>query len=461
MPLIKSNENEEKNDLKEFFKMIKELKEKLFKKLFQNSYIKKKEPNKSNKINNNIVKIVTLTIIIIVIIIIIATTLFIKLIYPNNCINIIDTNYSLQQYDEVSKYNSKLDMIKSYLNNNKEKYIDIQYKVKLSNSIVLCNNQEFEKALKELLDIELQDETIKNKINDCKYELGKIYIEKCKYDDSLRYLQEVQNKNDTPDLIDKIHYNLSLKYLEGKKYSNALEELSKIQNKEYENLKTTKQKIHYEYGKYFFSMNDYNGGISQLELAKDYEDANTLVNNAYIAKAEKLIKEEKLIEAKQIYDYIPSETEYNGIKASNRKNQLNKIANIINSTGKKYATKSYCESRNVWKYDGRWENWYIDTPDSSEYINTSLKLNDDGTFDLNGTVYFYAFNDFSSLQKYCNAKIISRTINIKNINSIPPTYNIDENTKLLYSKGVFSIKYSKKDDYSTNFYNLYNSSVTF
>lgn len=451
--------NEENNYLKKYYKRFREFKEKTLMKIYDKFHIEKngETDNKISKKRRSAI-ITSITIFIIIIILI---TAFIKIIIPNIYINSINNRYSLQQYDKVAEYNSKLNMIESYFNINYEKYKEIQYKVKLSNALILFENSQFTLALNELQEIQIKDETIKNKINDCKYELVKEYIENGNNDKAIEYLLEGVAGNDTADLLDKAYYNLSLQYLNNKEYSKALEEISKIENKEYENLQNTKQKIHYEYGKYFLSRDDYNGGISQLEQAKDYEDANTLVNNAYIEKAEKYIKDGKIQEAKNIYDYLPNEVEYNGIKVSDRKSQLNKIASIINSTGKKYATKSYCESRNVWKYDGRWENWYIDTPDSSEYIDTSLKLNDDGTFDLSGKVYFYAFNDFSSLQKYCNAKIISRTINIKNINSIPSTYDIDENTKLLYSKGIFSIKYSKRDDYSTNFYNLYNSSVTF
>lgn len=395
------------------------------------------------------------------IIVIIAITIFVIFIYPNICINQINDNYNSQQYNKVAKYEFKLNMLNRYLKDDEEKYRDLLYKVKLSNAIILYENAEFDKALNELLEIQSPDEIVNNKINDCKYQLGRKYLEEKQYDQALEFLQEVTNKEDINNLLDETYTNLALKYLEEEKYSQAIDEIEKVNNKDSENYKNIKKQIHYEYGKYSLNRNDYNGGIANLEQAKDYEDANTLINNAYIEQAEKYIEEGNLQEAKKIYDYLPEEIEYNGIKVSIRKNQLNKFVNLIPVTGKKYATKTYCESRNVWRYDGRWTNWHIDTPDSSEYIDTRLILNDDGTATLKGTAYFYAFNNFSSLAEYCNANIISRTIEIKNINSIPSTYTIDENTKLLYSNGTFTIKYSKRDDYSTSFYNMYISTVTY
>lgn len=272
---------------------------------------------------------------------------------------------------------------------------------------------------------------------------------------------KTQEDIDAPISDDKNHYNSALKFLGEKNYRQAMEEIKKVENKEYENFEQNKLQIYYEYGKHLLRQGDYNGGISTLESVLDYKDSNILVNNAYIELAEKHIKDGKLTEAKTIYDYLSPDLEYNGIKVSNRKSQLNKYIDLIKITGKKYATKSYCESRNVWKYDGRWTNWHNDTPDSSEYINTNLTLNNDGTVTLKGTAYFYVFNSFSSLRDYCKANIISKTFEIKNITSVPASYKIDENTQLLYSNGIFSIKYNKKDDYSTNFYNLYISTVTY
>jgi tetratricopeptide (TPR) repeat protein len=422
----------------------------------------KKERNKVE--NNDKTKkkylFIILVICIIVIITISAIACFILVIYPKRCIGIIENNYNLQQYYNVSKYDSKLDLIKKYLHDD-EKYNSVQYKVKISNAIKLFEEKQFLNALTELEAIKVPDKNVYNKINECKYEIGKEYIEKEEYEIALTYLEKVENKDDIDVLLDEIHCNLALKFLKEKEYVQAMEEIKKVNNKQNENFKEIKKQIHYEYGKYSLSIGNYNEGISYLEQAKDYKDANTLVNNAYIEQAEKYIKIGNLKEAKLIYDYLDEELEYNEIKVSTRKKQLNKIEGMIEATGKHYATKSYCESRNVWKYDGRWDSWYIDEADSSEYIDVSLKLNDDGTVTLHAKAYFKAFNNFSTLQEYCKANIFSRTIEIKNIEHIPSTYNIDEDTKLLFSNGKFKIEYKKKDDYSINFYNVYSTTVTY
>ena len=416
------------------------------------------EIKKISKIVKNkrlIISVVCLTIIIVLII------LFIKFMLPNIYIKNINHNYNLNNYDKVAEYNSKLDFIEKHFIDNNEEYKNIQYKVKYSLATMLFDNGQFEESLNELSSIEILDETIKNKINDCKYELGKKYLEEEQYDKAIEYLQEVSDKEDLNNLLDKAHYNLAIKYSENNEYDKAVKEIVKVKNKEYKDLKKTKKQLHYEYGMYCFNKKDYSGAISQLELASDYKDAKTYINNAYILQAEEYIDDNKFIEAKNIYDNIPVDADYNGVKASIRKKQLNKIKNILDNIGKKYATKTYCETRNVWKYDGRWDSWYIDRPSSEEYIETDIELNDNGTFTLDGKAYFYAYDDFSSLADYCTPKLVSKTFRIKNINTIPSSYSIDTDTNLLYSKGKFSINYKKKDNYSINFYNVYSTTITY
>lgn len=304
---------------------------------------------------------------------------------------------------------------------------------------------------------------VRTKINDCNYELTKKYINEKQYFEAIQYANQVTDKNDISQLKNDIYYNIALQYLDAKQYSDAVVAINQVTSNAYENLQETKNKIHYEYGKSCLANQDYSTGIQQLKLVQEYYEEldDTFFNNIYFQQAEYHLSHNNLKDAKSIYDTLPTTFEYNGLKVSDRKKLLNKFASIINATGTNYATKSYCESRNVWKYDGRWKNWYLKEVSSSEYIETSLTLNKDETVTLNGTVYFYAYDDFSTLAEYCNPKIVSKKFKIENISSPQLTYEIDEYTKLLFSNGKFSISYSKKDDYSTNFYNLYNSSVTY
>lgn len=371
-----------------------------------------------------------LTIIIVIILLIIITALgigFGGFISPQNCISDINDNYNSQRYDEVIKYKSSLGSIRDYLKNDDE-YKNVEIKLKISEAIIEIKNKNFKKALDSIQDVKTSDETINNRIN---------------------------------ELLDDIHYNLAIEYLENKDYKQAKEEINNVKNNNYEKLNETKKNIYYEYAKQCFNQKKYLEVINSLENIGDYKESKEYINKSYVEEAEKCIDNGNFEEAVSIYNYLPDNFNYNGIKVSTRKKQLKDIKNVIKVIGKKEATKSYCETRNVWKYDGRWNSWYTDTPSPLEYIDLDLELNDNGTFNLYGKVYFNAYDDFSTLREYCTAKIVSRYIEINNIKEIPTTYKIDQYTKLLYSNGKFKIEYSEKDDYSVNFYNLYKSTVTY
>ena len=171
-------------------------------------------------------------------------------------------------------------------------------------------------------------------------------------------------------------------------------------------------------------------------------------------------KDSNFTKAKEIYASLPQDFVYNGISASARLNLLNNSQSLLDAMGTYKATANYIESRNIYRRNGSWDNWYIDQVESGQTLKLSCKLNSSNTFDIEGTVTFYKFNNYSSLSSACQAKQTSRSIEIKNVTSIPSTYQLDSYTTLTYSGGVFKLKYSQRDDYSAYFYNMYNSSVT-
>ena len=275
-------------------------------------------------------KIVIMAISVIILVAIILIGAFI--IYPNICISNINKNYSLENYDKVVYYSGKLGIIEQYLKNDDEKYIDVQYKVKLSEATLLIQNNNFYEALCRLEEIEKKDNAIKEKINECNYELGKKYIDEDNYEEAIKYLIQVIDKEDLKELKDKSYYNIAVKYLESKSYEEALQEIAKIEDKNYENLDEIEKKINYEYGKYLLDSKEYNEAVEQLKKVKEYKDTKKYLNKAYMAKAEKgLYKDDvslsNLEQTIKIYKNVEDNTEYNGIKASDRKKQLDNVLN--------------------------------------------------------------------------------------------------------------------------------------
>jgi len=382
-------------------------------------------------------------------------------VFPNSYIAAIEKSYDNKEYQETAKYFSKLSNIKTYLKEDEEKYHKLEQKVNLAYGLEQFENKKFKEALEALEKVENKTEELSKKLNDTYYEVGKECLQNKEYEEAVKHLETVKDKQDSSTLLDEACYHTAVKYLEEKNYAQAAHNIDKVKNEKYENLKETKQKIHYEFGKQYFEGNDYEKALEHFKISKGYADTATYLGKCAMVEAEKAIEAGEANKAKKLYESIPDNAEYNGIKASDRKKQLKKYQALLNVSGEWKSTKEYLESRHVWRYDGSWDNWYNNEPTPTSIISLKTYLNKDGTATLKGTAKFYAYNNYSSISQYCNSYLTTRNIEFKNITSIPASKNLGNNTKLTYSNGKFTIKYSKKDEYSANFYNVYNSTVTY
>ena len=245
-----------------------------------------------------------------------------------------------------------------------------------------------------------------------------------------------------------------------KDYSEAISKLEKAEPV-VKSVSELIPQMYYEYGKSLFDKKDYSGAAAKFEKAGDYSDANTYVIACALMEAEDLLSKGYFSKAADAYDKLPQDFDFNGISVSQRLSSINSASAFSAISGKWTATKNYIESRNVYRRTGSWDNWYIDETLKNQSLEIHCYLNADGTVTLKGSVSFYRFTDYSSLSAYCNATQTTKSFTIDSVRSIPTSYAIDDNTTLKYANGNFSISYSVRDNYSSYFYNLYNSSVTF
>lgn len=231
----------------------------------------------------------------------------------------------------------------------------------------------------------------------------------------------------------------------------------------YETVNSNKADVQKNYanGMVSFGNHSYSEAKGYFKNAKNYKDAKDMLNACDLMIADEKCKDGEFTAAKKIYESLPEGFTYNGVSASDRLNLLSAAEPLINAMGTWTASDNYIETRNVWKRNGDWDSWYIDEVYTDQKLTLSCKMNSNNTFDVEGKVSFYKFDDYSSLSDYCKAKITSESFTIKNITALPASYQIDSYTTLTYSNGVFAVKYVERDNYSSYFYNVYTSSVTY
>lgn len=291
----------------------------------------------------------------------------------------------------------------------------------------------------------------KSKLNETNYAFAeKLYSEENFYDAAVHY-NVVKKHEDTESKI----IECGTKLLESQEYQKSLEVFEMIKTDDVAQLKN------YALGMTKLIDGSYEEAKNCFSSAGEYSDSKSMINACDLMLAENHCKNGDFEKAKAIYAALPEGLAYNGISVTDRISLLNNSQGLINAMGKWNASKYYIETRNVYDRTGSWDSWYIDSDASGQTLTVNCKLNDSNTFDISGTVSYYAYNTYSSLSKYCNANLKTEKINIQNVTVIPASVYINDYTTLNYSGGVFSIKYYERDNYSAHFHNIYSSSVTY
>ncbi len=204
---------------------------------------------------------------------------------------------------------------------------------------------------------------------------------------------------------------------------------------------------------------DYEKAQKYYVSAGDYEDAAALANEAAFRAADELARDGSYDKAIQMYQTLPGSYSFEGATAAG---QIAMLQQAQKASGTKKATKNYIETKQVYTRTGTWDSWYRDSLQSGQYIELETVVNSDHTFDIKGSVHFMHWTDYSYVQEYLEDPVYStRSFRIKNVTSIPSTYEIDDDLTLYYSNGTFSIKYYKSEHYSSGKDYRYTSNVTF
>ena len=283
---------------------------------------------------------------------------------------------------------------------------------------------------------------------------GKALIEQKQYADASKAFSLLSTKESGQ----YVNYAEGMQLVQQEEYEKALGFFEKAGA--VEDTATRISQAHYILGRKALS-SDIDSARKHFQDAGNYKDAKDMLKVCDLMEAENEAKAGNLNKALSMFKKLPADLSYKTVTAGERVKLLESNQSILNVCGKWRASKNYIESRNVYIRTGSWDSWYLDQTETEQTIVVRCILNNDGTFTLKGTVSYFYFNNYSSLSSKCNAKLASDSFEVKNLKTIPSTIKIDGSTTLSFSNGVFSVKYSYRDDYSVYFYNLYTSSVTY
>lgn len=289
--------------------------------------------------------------------------------------------------------------------------------------------------------------------------MAKSAAEDADYASAVEYYEKSGKQSDEENVVQYTFCEGMAAY-NNKDYSTAIIKLTAVKDS-IDSAKATLPQVYYDYGKSLFNQKQYSSAQGKFESAGEYSDAKKYVTACQVLQAEELLNDGYFSQAKTAFQKLPKGLRVNGISVSGRLNTLNNLGAFVAASGKWSASKNYISSKDVSRWDGSWENWYHDDTYPEQYLEIRCTLNSDGTVNIKGEVSFYRFTNYSILSSYCNTSMTTKTFTMSNLKSIPSSYRIDANTKLIYSGGKFSISYSMREEYSAYSYYLYETSVTY
>ena len=288
------------------------------------------------------------------------------------------------------------------------------------------------------------------------YEQAESYMANKDYEAAITEYEASNGYESAADKIKECGYQAGVVKLDAGEYEAAIALLEKAQG--YDGAGEKLDEANYLQGEKLFLAGDYAKASEYLDAAGEYGFAYSLSN---AAQGELSLADDDLGSAVEYYQNVSDGCVIEGFDVQGRRNAIMNLSNFAAISGTWRATSNYIEVKNIWNYDGSWDSWYIDETDSGQKLKIECKLNDDNTVTVKGKVSFYKFSDYSTLAKYCNAHMTTKSFEWEDATSIPASTDLDSYTTLKYSNGAFYLSYSERDDYSVNFHNVYSSSVTY
>jgi tetratricopeptide (TPR) repeat protein len=334
------------------------------------------------------------------------------------------------------------------------------------------------------------------------YSIASSALEKGNYGKAVKRYSKTLDYKDTAEKIDAAYYGYAIELTKDGQYEEALKYLNLAEKTESEEKE--------QYLEYLTNISDMNSGettystVKYFEEHKDFEKCSELLNTAYynyadalskkkeyksaieyykkttgfddvdekikkceelavvadFEKAEKYLKDGELGKALKLYKSLPEDFEHNGIKVKDRIKKLNDNSKIVKLCGSwkgkngKFSVRQTHDSTGLWD---QWDNTYTDN------LEVKCVMNDDGTFTLKGTAYYYTYTNYSSLSSALKMSNYSESFSVKvKDNKIPEKIYNKDHVKITYKDNKFHLNYDYKNpNYSVNFTYRFKSSITY
>ena len=204
---------------------------------------------------------------------------------------------------------------------------------------------------------------------------------------------------------------------------------------------------------------DYDDAKEYFIAASGFEDADIMRLDCELMLAEELYDEGRLHSAREAFQALPCDLEYNGILVAQRLDILEQYSVYVDLCGTWQSTHNYMSSICYYTYHS--EGWTVDD-ENGGFLEIFCVIEDDGSVTIRGRITYDVFTGYTSIRDYmiyyCDSR--SYTFTIENA-SLGDTWDIRSTATLSYSNGAFYLRDFDDDNPMVGVREEYTTEVTY
>ena len=306
------------------------------------------------------------------------------------------------------------------------------------------------------------------------YKLGETAFAKQELVKAASYFVNAEEYKDASERAKSLYYTLGKDALGKNDYENAANFFALA--KDYKDTKSISKEAFYVTGKNRYNDKNYAAAAGFFKFAGDYKDAKALYNESYYILGTDALKAGKYTEAAEhfgncgSYKYAAdlvnvckgeaaaaSKDLKNAMAAYNKVSKKAAISGFNIQARKAFISRWYkmdaiCHDYsvvyNILKAEKRtssqirgYSRTYIL---SDQAISIKYTVNNDGTFNVTGTVSWGRLTNCPNDRNDLNSEVYTSSFKFSKIKSFPTTIKLSGGAKLVYKNGQFTVTFSKK-----------------
>ena len=214
------------------------------------------------------------------------------------------------------------------------------------------------------------------------------------------------------DIKTPLYYNYAIgmnAFEKEKDYKKAIDSLNHCSSIEGVNDKI--KEAHYQLGTAYFNNKEYDKAKTEFGLSKEYGNSAYMINACVFMTASDLWRSESYESAVNVYNTLPLDFVYDGVKVNDRILCYNNYKKLKELEGFYTTISGDFHVKQIHTSTGIWNGW--DSDGNTGSFNIKVTLNSDGSMNVSGTAEGWRYTNYYTLASGLETSKFSVTFNEK------------------------------------------------